>query len=67
MAIIDNMTYQITLKNFMSTQKRINKLTKKLNKLSKAANECAEAFKNFKQYLPIEIEVEMEVKRLNEQ
>ena len=58
MAIIDNMTYRITLKNFMSTQKRINKLTKKLNKLSKAANECAEAFKNFKQYLPIEIEVE---------
>ena len=66
MAIIDNMSCQITLKNFMSTQKRINKLTKKLNKLSKAANECAEAFKNFKQYLPIEIEVEMEVKRLNE-
>ena len=50
----------------MSTQKRIDKLTKKLNKLSKAANECAEAFKKFKQYLPIEIEVEMEVKRLNE-
>ena len=66
MAIIDNMTCQITLKNFMSIQKRINKLTKKLNKLSKAANECAEAFKNFKQHLPIEIEVEMEVKRLNE-
>ena len=58
MAIIDNMTYQITFKNFMSTKKRINKLTKKLNKLSKAAGECAEAFKNFKQYLPIEIEVE---------
>ena len=58
MAIIDNMTCQITLKNFMSTQKRINKLTKKLNKLSKAADECAEAFKNFKQYLPIEIEAE---------
>lgn len=71
MAIIDNMTCQITFKNFMSTQKRIekriDKLTKKLNKLSKAADECAEAFKNFKQYLPIEIEVEMEVKRLNEQ
>ena len=50
----------------MSTQKRIDKLTKKLNKLNKAADECAEAFKNFKQYLPIEIEVEMEVKRLNE-
>lgn len=66
MAIIDNMTCQITLKNFMFTQKRINKLTKKLNKLSKAADECAEAFKNFKQHLPIEIEVEMEVKRLNE-
>ena len=70
MAIIDNMTCQITLKNFMSTQKRIekriDKLTKKLNKLSKAANECAEAFKNFKQCLPIEIEVEMEVKKLNE-
>ena len=60
------MTYQITLKNFISTQKRIDKLTKKLNKLSKAADECAEAFKKFKQYLPIEIEVEMEVKRLNE-
>ena len=58
MAIIDNMTYQITLKNFTSTQKRINKLTKKLNKLSKAVYECAEAFKNFKQCLPIEIEVE---------
>ena len=65
MAIIDNMTYRITLKNFMSTQKRINKLTKKLNKLTKklnklnkAADECAEAFKNFKQCLPIEIEVE---------
>ena len=58
MAIIDNMTYQITLKNFISTQKRINKLTKKLNKLSKAANECAEAFKNFKQCWPFEIEVE---------
>ena len=58
MAIIDNMTYQITFKNFISTKKRINKLTKKLNKLSKAANECAEALKNFKQYLPIEIEVE---------
>lgn len=66
MAIIDNMTCQIALKNFMSTQKRIDKLTKKLNKLSKAADECAEAFKKFKQYLPIEIEVEMEVKRLNE-
>lgn len=70
MAIIDNMTCQITLKNFMSTQKRIekriDKLTKKLNKLSKATDECAEAFKNFKQCLPIEIEVEMEVKRLNE-
>lgn len=66
MAIIDNMTCQITFKNFMSTQKRINKLTKKLNKLSKAADECAEAFKNFKQCLPIEIEVEMEVKRSNE-
>ena len=52
------MTYQITLKNFISTQKRINKLTKKLNKLSKAACECAEAFKNFKQCLPIEIEAE---------
>ena len=58
MAIIDNMTYRITLKNFMSTQKRIDKLTKKLNKLSKAADECAEAFKNFKQCLPFEIEVE---------
>ena len=58
MAIIDNMTYRITLKNFISTQKRIDKLTKKLNKLSKAADECAEAFKNFKQYFPIEIEVE---------
>ena len=58
MAIIDNMTYRITLKNFMSTQKRIDKLTKKLNKLNKAADECAEAFKNFKQCLPIEIEVE---------
>lgn len=66
MAIIDNMTCQIALKNFMSTQKRIDKLTKKLNKLSKAADECAEAFKKFKQNLPIEIEVEMEVKRLNE-
>ena len=63
MAIIDNLACQITLKNFMPTQKRINKLTKKLNKLSKAADECAEAFKNFKQCLPIEIEVEMEVKR----
>ena len=58
MAIIDNMTYRITLKNFMSTQKRINKLAKKLNKLNKAVDECAEAFKNFKQCLPIEIEVE---------
>ena len=58
MANIDNMTYRITLKNFISTRKRIDKLTKKLNKLSKAAYECAEAFKNFKQYLPIEIEVE---------
>lgn len=58
MAIIDNMTYKITFKNFISTQKRINKLTKKLNKLSKAACECAEAFKNFKQCLPIEIEAE---------
>lgn len=58
MAIIDNMTCQITLKNFTSTQKRIDKLTKKLNKLSKTVNECAEAFKNFKQCLPIEIEVE---------
>ena len=58
MAIIDNMTYQITFKNFMSTKKRIDKLTKKLNKLNKALDECAEAFKNFKQYLPIEIEVE---------
>lgn len=58
MAIIDNMTCQITLKNFMSTQKRIDKLTKKLNKLSKTINECAKAFKNFKQCLPIEIEVE---------
>lgn len=58
MAIIDNMTYRITLKNFISTQKRIGKLTKQLNKLSKAADECAKAFKNFKQYLPIEIEVE---------
>lgn len=58
MAIIDNMTCQITLKNFMSTQKRIDKLTKKLNKLSKTVNECAKAFKNFKQCLPIEIEVE---------
>ena len=58
MAIIDNMTYRITLKNFISTKKRIDKLAKKLNKLSKAADECAEAFKNFKQYLPIEIEVE---------
>ena len=58
MAIINNMTYRITLKNFISTRKRIDKLTKKLNKLSKAADECAEAFKNFKQYLPIEIEVE---------
>lgn len=66
MAIINNIACQITLKNFMSTQKRINKLTKKLNKLSKAADECAEAFKNFKQCLPIEIEIEMEVKRLNE-
>lgn len=66
MAIIDNMTCQITLKNSMCTQKRINKLTKKLNKLSKAADECVEAFKNFKQHLPIEIKVEMEVKRLNE-
>lgn len=66
MAIIDNMTCQITLKNFMSIQKRIGKLTKKLNKLNKAADECAEAFKNFKQCLPIEIEVEMEVKRSNE-
>ena len=66
MALIDNMTCQITLKNFMSTQQRIDKLTKKLNKLSKAPDECAEAFKKFKQYLPIEIEVEMEVKRLNE-
>ena len=66
MAIIDNMTYRITLKNFISTQKRIGKLTKQLNKLSKAACECAEAFKNFKQCLPIEIEVEMEVKKLNE-
>lgn len=52
------MTYQITFKNFISTQKRIDKLTKKLNKLSKAACECAEAFKNFKQYLPIKIEAE---------
>lgn len=71
MAIINNIACQITLKNFMSTQKRIekriDKLTKKLNKLSKATDECAEAFKNFKQCLPIEIEVEMEVKRLNEQ
>lgn len=71
MTIINNIACQITLKNFMSTQKRIekriDKLTKKLNKLSKAADECAEAFKNFKQCLPIEIEVEMEVKRLNEQ
>ena len=58
MAIIDNMTYQITFKNFIYTKKRIDKLTKKLNKLSKALDECAEAFKNFKQYLPIEIEVE---------
>lgn len=58
MAIIDNATYRITLKNFTSTQKRIDKLTKKLNKLNKAADECAEAFKNFKQCLPIEIEVE---------
>ncbi len=58
MAIIDNMTYRITLKNFTSTQKRIDKLTKKLNKLNKAADECVEAFKNFKQCLPIEIEVE---------
>ena len=58
MAIINNMTYRITLKNFISTRKRIDKLTKKLNKLNKAADECAEAFKNFKQYLPIEIEVE---------
>lgn len=58
MAIIDNMTYQITFKNFISTKKRIDKLTKKLNKLSKALDECAEAFKNFKQHLPIEIEVE---------
>lgn len=58
MAIIDNMTYRITLKNFTSTQKRIDKLIKKLNKLNKAADECAEAFKNFKQCLPIEIEVE---------
>ena len=58
MAIIDNMTYQITFKNFISTKKRIDKLTKKLNKLSKTVYECAEAFKNFKQYLPIEIEVE---------
>lgn len=58
MAIIDNMSYQITLKNFTSTQKRIDKLTKKLNKLSKATDECVEAFKNFKQCLPIEIEVE---------
>ena len=58
MAIINDMTYRITLKNFISTQKRIDKLTKKLNKLSKAADECAEAFKNFKQYFPIEIEVE---------
>lgn len=66
MAIINNIACQITLKHFRSTQKRINKLTKKLNKLSKAADECAEAFKNFKQCLPIEIEVEMEVKRLNE-
>lgn len=63
MAVIDNMTYQITLKNFISTQKRINKLTKKLNKLSKAAEECAEAFKNFKQYLPIEIEAEKMAKQ----
>lgn len=58
MAIIDNMTYQITFKNFISTKKRIDKLTKKLNKLSKAVYECAEAFKNFKQCLPIEIEAE---------
>ena len=58
MAIINNMTYQITFKNFISTKKRIDKLTKKLNKLSKAAYECAEAFKNFKQYLPIKIEAE---------
>ena len=58
MAIIDNMTYQITFKNFISTKKRIDKLTKKLNKLSKAVGECAEAFKIFKQYLPIEIEAE---------
>ena len=28
MAIIDNMTYRITLKNFISTQKRIDKLAK---------------------------------------
>ena len=55
---MDNMTYQITFKNFISTKKRIDKLTKKLNKLSKAVYECAEAFKNFKQYLPIEIEAE---------
>ena len=58
MAIIDNMTYRITLKNFISTKKRIDKLTKKLNKLNKALDECAEAFKNFKQCLPIEIETE---------
>lgn len=58
MAIINNIACQITLKHFKSTQKRIDKLTKKLNKLSKAADECAEAFKNLKQYLPIEMEVE---------
>ena len=58
MAIINNMTYRITFKNFISTKKRIDKLTKKLNKLSKAVYECAEAFKNFKQCLPIEIEAE---------
>ena len=58
MDILDKLTIKLECKNFNKAIRAINRATKALNRLNKASNKCSEAFKNLKENIPMEIELE---------
>lgn len=64
MATLDKLTIKLECKNFNKAIRAINRATNALNRLNKASDKCAEAFKNLKENIPMEIEFEQgEIKR----
>lgn len=58
MDILDKLTIKLECKNFNKAIRAINRATKSLDRLNKASNKCSEAFKNLKENIPMEIELE---------